>query len=156
MNLKYNYFLIKNNTKIEKKGEMMLSDHIKEPYITNLKDLCNQNENYRTAIWTSNRCQCTLMTIPVGSDIGIEIHRAHDQIIYIESGNGTAELGDAEDNLTETQVNENDCIFVPKETWHNIKNSGNTPLKLFSIYAPVMHKANTVHKTKADGYKKFA
>ena len=34
--------------------------------------------------------------------------------------------------------------------WHNVVNTGNKPLKLYSIYAPADHPWGTVHPTKAD------
>jgi mannose-6-phosphate isomerase-like protein (cupin superfamily) len=135
---------------------MLLKDYQNEPHVTNLIEDTKENQEYRTAIWTGKRCQCTLMTIPVGSDIGIEIHKAHDQFLYIEHGIGTAQLGTEENELNETQVQKGSAIFVPFGTWHNVVNSGTEPLRLFSIYAPVMHKPGTVHHKKEDGYKKFA
>ena len=44
-------------------------------------------------------------------------------------------------------------IMIPAGTWHNIKNIGNIPLKLYSVYAPPQHPFETVHKTKADSDK---
>lgn len=41
-----------------------------------------------------------------------------------------------EDELTfEREVIDNDTIFVPQNTWHNVKNTGDKPLKLYTIYA---------------------
>lgn len=40
--------------------------------------------------------------------------------------------------------------MIPAGTWHNLINTGNTPLKLYSIYAPPNHPFGTVHFTKAD------
>ena len=45
------------------------------------------------------------------------------------------------------------AVLVPAGTWHNIINTGNAPLKLYSIYAPPQHPFGTVHKTKADTEK---
>jgi mannose-6-phosphate isomerase-like protein (cupin superfamily) len=42
------------------------------------------------------------------------------------------------------------AIFVPAGTWHNLMNTGNVPLKLYSIYAPPHHPHGTVQKTKKD------
>ena len=44
----------------------------------------------------------------------------------------------------------NYAIIIPAGTWHNIKNIGNRPLKVYSIYAPPQHPFGTVHKTKQD------
>ena len=41
-------------------------------------------------------------------------------------------------------------VIVPGGTWHNVVNTGDAPLKLYSLYAPPEHPDRTVHKTKAD------
>ena len=46
-----------------------------------------------------------------------------------------------------------DVIFVPAGTWHNVINAGNTPLKLYSIYAPPHHPRGTIHRTKEEAQK---
>ncbi|MFE5437463.1 cupin domain-containing protein, partial [Bacillus cereus] len=40
-------------------------------------------------------------------------------------------------------------IVIPAGTWHNLTNTGNKPIKLYSIYAPPQHPYGTVHETKA-------
>lgn len=39
------------------------------------------------------------MSIPVGSDIGLEVHPNTDQFIRIEEGQGLVQMGDSRDNL---------------------------------------------------------
>ena len=60
-------------------------------------------------------------------------------------------MGNDRNNLNfHAKVNE-DCIFViPAGKWHNLSNTGNVPLKLYSIYAPPQHPRGTVHRTKLD------
>lgn len=60
-------------------------------------------------------------------------------------------MGDKKDNLYFQQpVFEGSAIFIPAGMWHNVVNTGNKPLKLYSIYAPADHPWGTVHPTKAD------
>ena len=60
-------------------------------------------------------------------------------------------MGPKKDNLDyRKKVVENCAILAPACTWHNIINTGRTPLKLFSVYAPPHHPFGTVHKTKQD------
>lgn len=40
--------------------------------------------------------------------------------------------------------------MIPAGTWHNVNNTGNIPLKLYSKYAPPPHPLGTIHVTKAD------
>ncbi|MEB3196758.1 MAG: cupin domain-containing protein [Candidatus Sericytochromatia bacterium] len=42
------------------------------------------------------------------------------------------------------------AVMVPAGCPHNIINTGNTPLKLYTVYSPPQHAAGTVHRTKAD------
>ncbi len=122
-----------------------------EPLIVNINRLSKVNTNFRTALWTGNNLQITLMCIPVGGDIGLEIHPEVDQFIHIESGRALALMGQYSDNLSYRRRIANGCaVIVPAGTWHNIINTGNTPLKLYSIYAPPQHPFGTVHRTKQD------
>ncbi|MED7649781.1 UNVERIFIED_CONTAM: cupin domain-containing protein, partial [Lacticaseibacillus paracasei] len=47
-------------------------------------------------------------------------------------------------------VYDDSAIVVPAGTCHNVINTGNTPLKLYSIYAHHNHPFGIVHETKAD------
>ena len=60
-------------------------------------------------------------------------------------------MGESKDNLHyRNRVSDNYAIFVPAGVWHNLINTGRTPLKLYSIYAPPAHPIGTVHVTKRD------
>ena len=131
-----------------------LRDYGNEPTVVNIDLFTKENPYYRTAFWTGDYLQLTLMSIKVGGDIGIEMHPDTDQFIRVESGYALVKMGDSEDNLTLCQkVNDNYAILVPAGTWHNIINLGDAPLKLYSIYAPPHHPFGTVHKTKEDAHK---
>lgn len=130
---------------------IVLKDYGPKPLVINLKDAARQNDTYRTTLWTGKNSQITLMSINVGEDIGLEIHPNVDQFIYIEQGEGFAQMGPSKNNLNyERNVYENFAVVVPAGTWHNVTNTGNIPLKLYSIYAPPNHPFGTVHVTKAD------
>ena len=91
------------------------------------------------------------MSLNVGEDIGLEMHPDVDQFIRIESGQGEVTMGDMEDMVDFKEiVKEDDIILIPAGKWHNVKNIGRTPLKLYSIYAPPQHPFGTVHETKKD------
>jgi len=108
------------------------------------------NQNFRTTIWTGHYLQTTLMSIPPGGEIGLEIHPDTDQFFRIEQGQGIVQMGSDRRNLNFRQTVFDDfAVFVPAGTWHNITNIGHTPLRLYSIYAPPHHPPGTVHATKA-------
>ncbi|MGG6249601.1 cupin domain-containing protein [Enterococcus faecium] len=110
-----------------------------------------QNNTFRTALWTGKHFQVTLMSLGIGEDIGLEIHPNVDQFLRIEQGRGIVNMGKSKDYLNfQRNVYDDSAIVVPAGTWHNVINTGNTPLKLYSIYAPPNHPFGTVHKTKAD------
>ncbi len=122
-----------------------------KPTVVNIDKLAKMNPNYRTALWTGEYLQVTLMSIPVGGDIGLEIHEGLDQFIRIEEGCAEVRLGTCKYGPYETyRVNGDYAVIVPEGTWHNIINIGRCPLKLYSIYAPPHHPFGTVQKTKSD------
>lgn len=129
---------------------MALTDHGPNPFVININEATKQNNTYRTALWTGNHLQTTLMSLNPGEDIGLEIHPNVDQFLRIEQGQGVTEMGKTHDNLNfRRNVYDDFAIFIPAGTWHNLTNTGNIPLKLYSIYAPPNHPFGTVHPTKA-------
>ncbi len=127
-----------------------LRDYGSKPFVVNINEATKQNKTYRTALWTGSHLQVTLMSLNVGEDIGLELHPTVDQFLRIEEGQGLVQMGDRKDRLDfEANVSDDFAIMVPAGTWHNLTNTGNKPLKLYSIYAPPEHPFGTVHETKA-------
>jgi mannose-6-phosphate isomerase-like protein (cupin superfamily) len=109
------------------------------------------NTTFRTVLFTGEHSQLTVMSIEQGDDIGREVHEDNDQFIRVEEGKARVELSATEDGVDETQDVEADwAVIVPAGTWHNVVNTGDGTLKLYSIYSPPEHPPNTVHRTKAD------
>ncbi len=128
-----------------------LKDYGKEPFVVNIDEATKQNNTFRTALWTGNHLQVTFMSIDVGEDIGLEMHPDVDQFLRVEEGHGIVQMGDSKDELTfQERVSDDFSIMVPAGKWHNVTNTGNKPLKLYSIYAPPQHPIETVHNTKAE------
>lgn len=91
------------------------------------------------------------MSLGVNEDIGLEMHPDVDQFLRIEQGQGIVQMGKSKDNFDfERNVYDDLAIMIPAGTWHNLINTGNIPLKLYSIYAPPNHPFGTVHVTKSD------
>lgn len=134
--------------------EEALVDYGPHPVVIDIEDMTDDNTNYRTVIWTGSHLQLALMSIGVGEDIGLEMHPDVDQFIRLEQGHGEVRMGSRQDSLEErAMVSEEQAVIVPAGTWHNIINTGDEPMKLYTIYAPPHHPANTVHRTKADAAK---
>ncbi|MCE9541865.1 cupin domain-containing protein [Candidatus Kaiserbacteria bacterium] len=112
------------------------------------------NENFRRVVYTAHNCQLVVMSLKPGEDIGEEVHDV-DQFIRCETGDGTAVLDGVEHTISDGFA-----VLVPAGTKHNIKNSADTPMKLYTIYAPPHHLDGVIHATKADaladeGHDKF-
>lgn len=128
----------------------IVTDFGPKPFIVDINKATINNDTFRTALWTGTHLQLTLMSIPVGGDIGLEMHPHVDQFLRIEEGQGLAQMGNSKENLYISQpVYDDTAIFIPANTWHNVINTGKTPLKLYSIYAPPNHPWGTIHQTKA-------
>jgi len=130
------------------KADVVLKDYGAEPAVLNIDDYTTSNNNFRMALWTGTKLQVTVMSIKVGGEVGLEQHNDTDQFLRIEEGQAKVMMGNTKDALTFTKIAEKDfAIFVPAGKWHNIINTGDKPLKLYSIYSPVEHPHGTVHKT---------
>ena len=106
-------------------------------------EYAKQNADFRRVLKTGKNSQLVLMSIPAGGEIGNEVHDDTDQILVFVSGTGEAKVAG------ETKIiGANHLTFVPAGTWHNFKNTGAEPLRLFTIYAPPEHPDGTVHHTK--------
>lgn len=108
-------------------------------------DLARENDEFRKVIWTGNQTQLVLMAIPEGGEIGGEVHKGHDQLLYFVAGNGVAKIGEME-----TKIADGDVSIVPSGTFHNFRNTGSGMLKLYTTYSPPEHEAGTEHATKAE------
>lgn len=126
-------------------------DYGPKPFVVNIEEATRRNNNFRRALWTGEHLQLTLMSIRPGEDIGLEVHPKTDQFLRVEQGSGVVKMGSNKDNLDfQRRVFPGFAIFVPAGEWHNLVNTGNIPLKVYSIYAPPQHPFGTVHRTKAD------
>lgn len=122
-------------------------------YVIDIEKTAEKNEFFRNVLFTTDKTQLVVMSLEPREDIGLEVHDG-DQILFIVEGKGVAELGGVEQKVEEDSV-----IVVPAGTNHNITNTDDEPMKLFTIYAPPQHKVGTVHRTKRDaqaGEKKEA
>lgn len=109
------------------------------------------NTTFRTVVFTGEHTQLTVMSIPGGEDIGREVHHDRDQFLRIEQGRARVELSTTEDGTDETHdVGADWAVIVPAGMWHNVVNTGDGELKVYSLYSPPEHPDGTVHVTKAD------
>lgn len=110
-----------------------------------------ENDTYRTVAWTGEHLQVTLMSIPVGESVGLEVHPDTDQFLRLEAGRGRCVMGPRQDQLDfEQEVGDDWSIQVPAGFWHDVINTGDEPMRLYAIYAPVHHARGIVQATAQD------
>jgi len=128
-----------------------LTEHGPNPYVLDIEQTTLGNPNFRATLWTGQNLQLTVMSIPVGGDIGLEVHREHDQFLRVEQGKARVEMGpsDAEVDFT-AEVEADWAVFVPAGTWHNLINIGDVDLRLYTVYGPPDHLPGTFHPTQHD------
>jgi mannose-6-phosphate isomerase-like protein (cupin superfamily) len=127
------------------------NDYGPQPFVANVEELTLANDKFRVTKWTGQNLQMTLMCIPVGGEIGLEVHETHDQFLRLEQGRAQVVMGPSQDNLYhQWEASANSAVFVPAGTWHNLKNIGEDSLKLYSIYAPPQHPHGTIHATSEE------
>lgn len=51
------------------KNNNSITDFGPEPFIINLKKASKYNDTFRTSLWTGNKLQLTLMSIPVNGEL---------------------------------------------------------------------------------------
>jgi mannose-6-phosphate isomerase-like protein (cupin superfamily) len=121
-----------------------------QPQAFNIEQATKDNTNYRSVAWSGRYLQVTLMSIPAGGSIGLESHPETDQFLRLEAGSGRAQMGSAKDKLTfDKDVSDGWSVLVPAGTWHNITNTGTTPMQVYAIYAPTHHAPDKVQATAA-------
>ena len=120
-------------------------------WIGDIETETKDNTTFRTALFTGEHTQLTVMRIAPGEDIGREAHHDRDQFLRVEQGQARVELGSTEETIDETHdVGADWAIVVPAGVWHNLVNTGDGDLKVYSLYSPPEHPAGTVHETKAE------
>lgn len=113
-------------------------------YVDNLENITEENSSFRKVLYTAKHSQLVAMSLAPGEDIGAEVHEL-DQFFRIEEGKGKAVLDGVEHELSDGYG-----VIVPAGMDHNIINTSDAPLKLYTIYSPPEHKDGVEHKTKEE------
>ncbi len=110
-----------------------------------IETLTTGNKDFRRVLYTGGHLQLVLMTLPPGCDIGAEVHADRDQFFRFEEGSGQVDIDD-----NSYKVADGSAIIVPAGARHNVRNTGDAPLKLYTIYGPPEHVDGLVEATKED------
>jgi mannose-6-phosphate isomerase-like protein (cupin superfamily) len=114
-------------------------------YVADIEKLTEENQNFRQVLYTGRNLQLVLMALKPGENIGAEVHATHDQFFRIEEGKGEVKI----DGMSH-KVKDGDCIIIPAGARHDLTNTGEDPLRVYTLYAPPEHIDGLVQKTKAE------
>lgn len=118
---------------------------MKRGFCDDIEDLTEENEDFRRVLYTGRHLQLVLMTLQPGEEIGEEVHPDRDQFFRIEEGEGVIDI-DGHANPVEDDI----AVIVPAGARHNVRNTGDEPLRFYTIYGPPEHKDGIVHRTKQE------
>ena len=116
-------------------------------YVQNIEDIAVKNEDFRQVLYTAKNCQLVIMALKTKEEIGMEVHKL-DQFFRVEEGAGEAVL-----DGVHTKISAGFAVLIPAGTHHNIINTGDAPMKLYTLYAPPNHRDGVIHHTRADAEK---
>ena len=114
-------------------------------FVDDIEDLTESNTDFRRVLYTGKYLQLVLMALKPGEEIGEEVHTDHDQFFRVEKGKGEVVI-----DGVRTKIKSDDAIVVPAGARHNVVNTGEKPLKLYTIYGPPEHSDGVVRATKAE------
>lgn len=114
-------------------------------FVGDIEELTERNQDFRHVLYTAGQLQLVLMSLAPGEDIGEEVHPDRDQFFRIEAGKGEVSI-----DGQITKVESDFAFLVPAGARHNLVNTGDEPLRLYTLYGPPEHADGTVHVTKAD------
>lgn len=112
-------------------------------FIGDIERLTDDNEDFRHVLYTGAHLQLVLMTLAPGEDIGEEVHLRNDQFFRIEAGRGHVVI-DGE----QSKIKKDFVVVVPAGARHNIVNSGEKSMRLYTLYAPPRHKDGFIAATR--------
>jgi len=111
-------------------------------FVDNIETLTKENTNFRKVLFTGKHTQLVVMSLKPGEEIGLETHNHVDQFFRVDKGNGEVII----DGKT-SQITDGFAVIVPAGSEHNIVNTGETDLQLYTLYSPPNHPDGTIHKT---------
>jgi len=114
-------------------------------FVDDIEDLTESNTDFRRVLYTGKHMQLVLMSLAPGEEIGEEVHDDGDQFFRVEEGSGEVII-DGKTHPIEDDI----AVIVPAGARHNVRNTGDEPLRLYTIYSPPEHLDGTVHATKAE------
>ena len=114
-------------------------------YCDDIEKATLANEDFRRVLYTGKHLQLVLMTLQPGEEIGAEVHEDRDQFFRFEEGSGAVDI----DGVA-NPVEDDFAVVVPAGARHNVRNTGDKPLRFYTLYGPPEHLDGITQATKAD------
>jgi mannose-6-phosphate isomerase-like protein (cupin superfamily) len=113
-------------------------------FVADIEDMTEENTDFRRVLYTGKNLQLVLMSLNPGEAIGDEVHATHDQFFRIEDGKGLVSI-----DGVQSKIKKDHAVIVPAGARHNIVNTGEKPMRLYTLYAPPQHRDGFAAKTRA-------
>lgn len=110
-----------------------------------IERLTVENQDFRRVLYTGRHVQLVLMTLQPAEEIGEEVHPDRDQFFRFEQGEGAVDIDGVENKIAADFA-----VIVPAGARHNVRNTGDGPLRLYTIYGPPEHIDALVEQTRAE------
>ncbi len=114
-------------------------------FVDDIEDLTERNKDFRRVLYTGKHLQLVLMSLKPGEEIGEEVHEDHDQFFRVEKGKGEIWI-----DGVRSKIKSDVAMIVPAGARHNVVNTGDKALKLYTLYGPPEHRDAVVRATKAE------
>lgn len=114
-------------------------------FIEDIEELSQENSDFRRVLYTGQHLQLVLMSLMPDEEIGDEVHTDRDQFFRVDKGKGQIVI-----DGTTHKIKGGDAIVVPSGAQHNITNTGDKSLKLYTLYGPPNHLDQLIQSTKAE------
>lgn len=117
-------------------------------FVGDIEALTKENDDFRRVLYTGRHLQLVLMSLAPGEEIGLETHDDGDQFFRVETGHGEIWI-----DGVKTAVKDDDAMVVPAGAAHNLVNTGDKPLRVYTVYGPPEHRDGVIHATRAEAMR---
>ena len=104
-----------------------------------------ESSYFRRVVYDTRHLQAVVMSVGVGEEIGEEVHDEQDQLFVFAEGEGKMTIG-----AEKVAVHSGDVVIIPSGVYHNLRNLGPGPLKLFTCFAPPHYPPGSIMETRGE------
>ena len=114
-------------------------------YVADIEALTESNDDFHQVLYTGLHLQLELMALRPRQDMGPETLGTHDQFFRVDTGHGEVVI-----NGVVHEVKAGSAIIVPAGAFHNVRNTGDEPMRVTTLYGPPNYVDHLVQTTKAE------